>query len=81
MNKVDVIKDIINLSKRDDYVLRLEGYGNRKYLFNENSLDYKTIEFNSYFDTSGGWLKYYTKDVAKYYELNPVEMLLIRNLF
>ena len=27
------------------------------------------------------WKKYYTKDVAMCYEMNPVEMLLIKNLF
>ena len=81
MNKVDVIRNVISLSKRSDYIARFDGLGNQKYSFDENSLDYITVEFNSYFDTGGGWLKYYTKDVAKYYELNPVEMLLIRNLF
>ena len=81
MNKVDVIRSVINLLKRTDYTVRFGDCGKRKYSFDENSLDYVTVEFGSYFDTGGGWLKYYTKDVAKYYELNPVEMLLIRNLF
>ena len=81
MNKVGVIKEVINLSKRTDCTVSSDGCGNRKYSFDENSLGYIVIEFGSYFDTGGGWLKYYTKDVARYYELNPVEMLLIRNLF
>mgnify|MGYP001602624800 CR=1 FL=1 len=80
MNKVDVIRNVISLSKRSHYTVSFH-LGNQKYSFDENSLDYVTVEFGSYFDTGGGWLKYYTKDVAKYYELNPVEMLLIRNLF
>ena len=51
INKVGVIRNIINISKRTDYIVRFDGCGNQKYSFDENSLDYVTIEFNSYFDT------------------------------
>ena len=81
MNKLDVIGEIIKLSKRTDYVMSTDAISYRKYSYNKDSLDYITIEWGVYIDTKGGWLKYYTKDVAKYYLLNLVEMLLFRNLF
>ena len=81
MNKLDVIGEIIKLSKRTDYVMSTDAISYRKYSYNKDSLDYITIECGVYIDTKGGWLKYYTKDVDKYYLLNPVEMLLFRNLF
>ena len=81
MNKLDVIGEIIKLSKRTDYVMSTDAISYRKYSYNKDSLDYITIEWGVYIDTKGGWLKYYTKDVAKCYLLNPVEMLLFRNLF
>ena len=81
MNKLDVIGEIIKLSKRTDYVMSTDAISYRKYSYNKDSLDYITIEWGVYIDTKGGWLNYYTKDVAKYYLLNPVEMLLFRNLF
>lgn len=81
MNKLDVIGEIIKLSKRTDYVMSTDAISYRKYSYNKDSLDYITIEWGVYIDTKGGWLKYYTTDVAKYYILNPVEMLLFRTLF
>lgn len=81
MNKRDTVGDVIKLSKRSDYVLTTDWISQYKYSYNSNRLDYITVEFGVYVDTGGGWLKYYTKDVAKYYEMNPVEMLLIKNLF
>lgn len=81
MNKLDVIREIIKLSKRTDYVMITDAISYRKYSYNKDSLNYITVEFGVYVDTKGGWLKYYTKDVSKYYLLNPVEMLLFRNLF
>ena len=81
MKKLDVVTELIKLSKRSDYILSSDWISWRKYSYNSNKLDYITVEFGVYVDTGGGWLKYYTKDVAKYYEMNPVEMLLIKNLF
>ena len=81
MNKLDVIGEIIKLSKRTDYVMSTDAISYRKYSYNKDSLDYITIEWGVYIDTKGGWLKYYTKYVAKYYLLDPVEMLLLRTLF
>ena len=81
MNKLDVIGEIIKLSKRTDYVMSTDAISYRKYSYDKDSLDYITIVWGVYVDTNGGWLKYYTKDVVKYYLLNPVEMLLFRNLF
>ena len=81
MNKRDTVGDVIKLSKRSDYVLTTDWISQYKYSYNSNKLDYITVEFGVYVDTGGGWLKYYTKDVAKYYEMNPVEMLLIKKLF
>ena len=81
MSKWDTVGDVIKLSKRSDYVLTTDWISQYKYSYNSNKLDYITVEFGVYVDTGGGWLKYYTKDVAKYYEMNPVEMLLIKNLF
>ena len=81
MNKLDVIGEIIKLSKRTDYVMSTDAISYRKYSYNKDSLNSITIEWGVYIDTHGGWLKYDTKDVAKYYLLNPVEMLLFRTLF
>ena len=81
MNKLDVIGEIIKLSKRTDYVMSADAISYRKYSYNKDSLDYITIEWGGYINTHGGWLKYDTKDVVKYYLLNPVEMLLFSNLF
>ena len=81
MKKLDVVTELIKLSKRSDYIMSSDWISWRKYSYNTDKLDYITVEFGVYVDTGGGWLKYYTKDVAKYYEMNPVEMLLIKNLF
>ena len=81
MKKLDVVTELIKLSKRSDYIMSSDWISWRKYSYNTDKLDYITVEFGAYVDTGGGWLKYYTKDVAKYYEMNPVEMLLIKNLF
>ena len=81
MKKLDVVTELIKLSKRSDYIMSSDWISQYKYSYNSNRLDYITVEFGVYVDTGGGWLKYYTKDVAKYYEMNPVEMLLIKNLF
>ena len=81
MKKLDVVTELIKLSKRSDYIMSSDWISWRKYSYNTDKLDYITVEFGVYVDTGGGWLKYYTKDVAKYYEMNPVEMLLIKKLF
>ena len=81
MKKLDVVTELIKLSKRSDYIMSSDWISWRKYSYNTDKLDYITVEFGVYVDTGWGWLKYYTKDVAKYYEMNPVEMLLIKNLF
>ncbi len=81
VKKLDVVTELIKLSKRSDYIMSSDWISWRKYSYNTDKLDYITVEFGVYVDTGGGWLKYYTKDVAKYYEMNPVEMLLIKNLF
>ena len=81
LKKLDVVTELIKLSKRSDYIMSSDWISWRKYSYNTDKLDYITVEFGVYVDTGGGWLKYYTKDVAKYYEMNPVEMLLIKNLF
>ena len=81
MNKRDVVGELINLSKRSDYILRTDWSSWKKYSYNADQPDYITVEFGVYVDTGRGWLKYYTKDVAKSYEMSPVEMLLIKNLF
>ena len=81
MNKRDVVGELINLSKRSDYILRTDWSSWKKYSYNADQLDYIAVEFGVYVDTGRGWLKYYTKDVAKSYEMSPVEMLLIKNLF
>lgn len=52
-----------------------------RYTYNEGNLNYVVVEYGVYIDTKNGWLKYYTKDIYKYYLLNPVEIKLIRNLF
>ena len=81
MNKLDVIDKLIDLSERSDYVMKTDRISQRKYTYNEDSLDYIVVEYGMYIDTKGGWLKYYTKDVYKYYLLNPIEIKLIKNLF
>ena len=81
MKKLDVVTELIKLSKRSDYIMSSDWISWRKYSYNTDKLDYITVEFGVYVDMGGGWLKYYTKDVAKYYEMNPVEMLLIKKLF
>lgn len=81
VKKLDVVTELIKLSKRSDYIMSSDWISWRKYSYNTDKLDYITVEFGVYVDTGGGWLKYYTKDVAKYYEMNPVEMLLIKKLF
>ena len=81
VKKLDVVTELVKLSKRSDYIMSSDWISWRKYSYNTDKLDYITVEFGVYIDTGGGWLKYYTKDVAKYYEMNPVEMLLIKNLF
>ena len=81
LKKLDVVTELIKLSKRSDYIMSSDWISWRKYSYNTDKLDYITVEFGVYVDTGGGWLKYYTKDVAKYYEMNPVEMLLIKKLF
>ena len=81
VKKLDVVTELIKLSKRTDYIMSSDWISWRKYSYNTDKLDYITVEFGVYVDTGGGWLKYYTKDVAKYYEMNPVEMLLIKKLF
>lgn len=81
MNKLDVVDELIKLSKRSDYVMKTDWISQRKYTYDEGTLDYIVVEYGVYIDTKGGWLKYYTKDVYKYYLLNPVEIKLIKNLF
>ena len=81
MNKRDVIREVIKLSKRSDYILKTDWISHRKYSYNADTLDYIVFEYGIYVDTGGGWLKYHTKDVAKYYEMNPIEMIFIKNLF
>ncbi len=81
MNKLTVVSELIKLSRRTDYILSSDWVSYRKYSYNAHRQDYIIVKYGTYVDTGGGWLKYYTKDVAKYYEMNPVEMLLIKNLF
>lgn len=81
MNKRDVIREVIRLSKRSDYILKTDWISYRKYSYNSDTLDYIVVEYGVYVDTGGGWLRYYTKDITKYYEMNPIEMILIKNLF
>ena len=81
MNKIDVIREVIRLSKRSDYILKTDWISYRKYSYNSDTLDYIVVEYGAYVDTGGGWLKYCTNDVSKYYEMNPIEMMLIKNLF
>lgn len=81
MNKLDIFVELIKLSKRSDYIMSTDWRSWKKYSYNKDKLDYITVEFGVYVDTGRGWLKYYTKDVAKSYELNPIEILLIENLF
>lgn len=81
MNKLEIVSELIKLSRRSDYILNSDCDSYRKYSYNADKLEYITIEYGVYVDTKGGWLKYYTKDVAKYYEMNPVEMMLIKDLF
>lgn len=81
MNKRDVIREVIRLSKRSDYILKTDWISCYKYSYNSDTLDYIVFEYGVYVDTGGGWLKYYTKDVVKYYEMNPIEMIFIKNLF
>ena len=81
MNKIDVIREVIRLSKRSDYILNTDWISYRKYSYNSNTLDYIVVEYGAYIATGGGWLKYCTKDIVKRYEMNPIEMMLIKNLF
>ena len=81
MNKSDVIKEIIKLSKRKDYILSTDWVSWVKYSYNKDTVDYICFEYGTYVDTGGGWLKYYTKDVAKQYQLNNIEMILFKELF
>ena len=81
MNKLQVIDELIRLSKRTDYVLNTDWCSYKKFSFDKDSTDYHVVEFGVYLDTKGGWLKYYNKDVAKQYELNPVEIKLIKDSF
>lgn len=81
MNKLKTIIEVIKLSKRQDVLHTTDGVGTHKYEYNKGSLSYITIEFGTFYDTRGAWLKYYTKDVAKHYLLNPVERLLLLNCF
>ena len=48
MNKLDVIGEIIKLSKRTDYVMSTDAISYRKYSYNKDSLDYITIEWGVY---------------------------------
>jgi hypothetical protein len=75
MNKLDVIGEIIKLSKRTDYVMSTDEISCYKYSYNKDSLNCITIEWGVYIYTKGGWLKYYTKDIAKYYLLNPLKQI------
>ena len=81
MNKRDIISEVIRLSKRSDYILKTDWISYRKYSYNSDTLDYIVVEYGAYIDTGGGWLKYCTKDIVKRYEMNPIEMMLIKNLF
>lgn len=81
MNKLDVVAELIKLSKSSDYIMTTDWNGWKKYSYNSGKLDYMTVEFGMYRDTRCGWLKYYTKDVAKSYKMSPVEILLIDKLF
>lgn len=81
MNKLDVVDELIKLSKRSDYIMKTDATSYRKYSYDSESLNYSVVEYGVYVDTRGGWLKYCTKDVVKKYTFNPVEMLLIKNLF
>lgn len=81
MNKRDVIREVIRLSKRSDYILKTDWISYRKYSYNSDTLDYIVVEYGAYVDTGGGWLKYCTKDMVKRYEMNPIETMLIKNLF
>lgn len=81
MKKIDVIKEIIKLSKRDDYIVSTDTLSYIKYKYDYETLYYKVIELGTYKDTGGGLLKFYTKDAAKHYNLNPVEVILFRELF
>lgn len=81
MKKVDVIKEIVKLSKREDYIVSTDSVSYIKYKYDDETIYYKVIELCTYKDTGGGWLKFYTKDVAKHYNLNPVEIILFKELF
>lgn len=81
MNKLDVVDELIKLSKRSDHIMKTDAISYRKYSYDSESLNYSVVEYGVYVDTRGGWLKYCTKDVVKQYKLNSVEMLLIKNLF
>ena len=81
MNKIDVIREVIRLSKRSDYILKTDWISYRNYSYNSDTIDCIVVEYGVYVDTGGGWLRYYTKDITKYYEMNPIEIMLIKNLF
>lgn len=81
MDKLKTIDEVIKLSKRKDGIHTMESLNQHKYEYNKGSLSYITIEFGTFYDTRGAWLKYYTKDVAKYYLLNPIERLFLYNCF
>ena len=78
MNKVETFKEILKLAERNDFSI---SYGASEYYFkveyDRDTLFYKVIEIGKYHDTGGGWIKFYSKDFYKEYQLNPVEILLI----
>lgn len=81
MNKLEVIERIIRLSKRTDYILRSDWCSYCEYRYDSDTTEYTTVKYGTFVDTGGGWLRYNTKDVSKYYLLNPIERLLVINLF
>ena len=81
MNKLEVIEKIIRLSKRTDYILSSDWCSYCEYRYDSDTVEYTTVKYGTFADTGGGWLRYNTKDVSKYYLLNPIERLLVINLF
>ena len=45
MNKRDVVGELINLSKRTDYVMKTDWISQRKYTYNEDKLDCIVVEY------------------------------------
>lgn len=81
LTKVQLVRRLIELSKNKDYVYHSERVDHHHFEWNSTTINYEILEFGIYIDTKGAWVKYHTKDVAKYYEFNPVEAVFLKNLF